>query len=362
MSYTRKAIQDMKGYSYGEQPKSEAALKLNTNENPYPPSPAVAEALKTFKVDSLRLYPEANCTEFRMLAAKVHGLKPDQVMATNGGDELLRLAVTTFVPQGGALGSTEPTYSLYPVLAAIQEARFIGACLAEGGALAKDFAEQMNEAAVQLAFLVNPHAPSGYLTETAELKRIADKLDGILLIDEAYVDFVSPERHYNSLSLLESCPNVLILRTLSKGYALAGLRFGYALGASSLIAPMMEKTRDSYNLDSIAQTLSCAAFRDQAYTSALCLKIRLERSKMTQALRKRGWHVNASEANFILAKPPGLTASSAQYYFKALRKQNIFVRYFKGSLANALRISIGTDTQNKRFLAAIDQIAANSQI
>lgn len=359
MSYARPSIQRLQGYAYGEQPQQAGFIKLNTNENPYPPSPAVATAMASFNSDALRLYPDAVSAEFCALAASLHGVSKEHIMATNGGDELLRLAVTTFVSPGGNMGGTLPCYSLYPVLAAIQDANFIQAPYPKDRQSIDDFATQMNDANVQLTCLVNPHAPSGYLLKTTALNQLAEALEGVLLLDEAYVDFVDPKQQHNSIILLEKNDNILILRSLSKGYSLAGLRFGYAIAAAELVQPMVEKTKDSYNLGSIAQLLACAALKDQAYARNCWKIVRLERNRLTNALRTRGWRVADSEANFIFAGCADQKPTTANAIFTELRKQAILVRYFdQEGMADHLRITIGSYEQNNALLAALDQISS----
>lgn len=358
MSYTRASIRRMQGYQYGEQPKETGIIKLNTNENPYPPSPAVSAALQKFDVATLRLYPDARCSDFCRMAAELHGLMPEQVMATNGGDELLRLAVNTFVAPGAAVGTTEPSYSLYRVLAAVQAASFITIPLGADYGLPKDAAAQLNAAQVQLTCLVNPHAPSGKLTEVGRLRQLATELQGVLLIDEAYADFISPARQYDSIALLKDHDNVLILRSLSKGYSLAGLRFGYALGSANLIQPMLHKTKDSYNLDAIAQALACAAIADQSYAASRWQQVRAQRQRLAEELTARGWHVVESQANFLLAANAKGDADT-ELVFTRLKAAGILVRYFKEPrLARCLRISVGSEADNNRLLQALDEITA----
>ena len=355
--YERKAIALMQGYRYGEQPQTDAITKLNTNENPYPPSPKVAAALRDFDVAGLRRYPEATSRAFRVAAARLHHLQSEQIIATNGGDELLRLAVTTFVPPQGVIGSTSPSYSLYPVLAAVQEACLITEPIGPDYQLNEKLVMRMNAAKASLLLLVNPHSPSGCLTKVSTLDRIASAFEGVLLLDEAYVDFVNPAANYNALSLLKKHDNLLILRTLSKGYGLAGLRFAYGLGAPELIQPMMEKTKDSYNLDSLSQSLAEQALQDQNYSARVWAQVRAERSRVTKSLRILGWTVPDSEANFVLARCPERQAAAAHRHFKALKARHILVRYFQSpELADTLRITLGRPSENDLLMAALAEI------
>ncbi|MEC7990495.1 MAG: aminotransferase class I/II-fold pyridoxal phosphate-dependent enzyme, partial [Pseudomonadota bacterium] len=186
--YQRPNIQRMQGYRWGEQPQDDQCIKLNTNENPYPPSPAVAQALAEFSSASLRTYPQPTADELREQIAKLHNLDKEHVVMTHAGDEALRLAITTFVDPGAAFASADPSYSLYPVLAQVQDARIVSIELNADWSLPRDFAAQVNAANAQLTCLVNPHAPSGQLTASAQLHEVADNINGVLLIDEAYAD------------------------------------------------------------------------------------------------------------------------------------------------------------------------------
>src|SRR5262245_23060711 len=193
MGYERKRIAEMHGYVPGKQPASSETIKLNTNENPYPPAPAVLQALTAIAPDSLRRYPPPSADALRARAAQVHGVAAENVVAVNGGDELLRLALTTFVEPGAPIGVVEPSYSLYPVLAEIHGSPLVRVPLEADWSLPEDLGPRMQRAGVRLLMLVNPHAPSGHLTEVARLSQLARELSAVLLLDEAYVDFVDPE-------------------------------------------------------------------------------------------------------------------------------------------------------------------------
>ncbi len=251
---------------------------------------------------------------------------------------------------------TDPTYSLYPVLAKIQDVEVVQLPMTEDYGLTSSFASQANESGAKMTFVVNPHAPSGRLISTQEIAELAHQLDSLLLVDEAYVDFISPEHEYNCLQLAKQLENVIFLRTLSKGYGLAGLRFGYGIGHESVIEPMVTKTRDSYNLDAISQQIATAAIRDQAYAKDCWRKVRENRAELTNELINRGFSVPPSEANFLFAQVPE-DALSASDLYQRLKDSNIFVRYFPAAgLDNKLRISVGTIEENTRLLEAIDQI------
>lgn len=362
MSYERPNIRDMEGYTWGEQPAQQKVVKLNTNENPYPPSGAVAQALSQFCVEDLRRYPQPFANTFRDMAAAAHGVTRDNIIATNGGDELLRLAITTFVDAGDTLGMAEPSYSLYPVLAAIQGCKVFRVPLCEDWGLPEDYASRLNEANVKLAFVVNPHAPTGKILGIERLRAIATHFKGVLVIDEAYVDFIDPALGYDAVPLITEFDNVLLLRTMSKGYSLAGLRFAYGIGSASLLAPMLYKTRDSYNTDALSQVLATAALgaRDEAAES--WLKVRTERKLVAAQLDALGFSTMNSQSNFLLATVPqtGLEAADAQLLAQrlcqALKDDNILVRYFdQARLRDKLRITIGTPQENSILLACLSK-------
>ncbi len=357
MTYERKNIAATSGYVPGEQPDAPGVVKLNTNENPYPPTDEVMNALRAIDSEALRKYPNPTAEPFRKTAAQLHGLDPSNVIATNGGDELLRLAITTFVEPGAAIGTAEPSYSLYPVLAEVHDSPIHRVPLNDDWSLPDDFATRMNDAGAQLTFVVNPHAPSGSLRNVDVLAAIAGQLDGVLLIDEAYVDFVDPARQYDATTLVRERDNVLILRTLSKGYSLAGLRFGYGLGAASLIGPMLTKTRDSYNTDVVAQTLATAALSSRSEAAKTWTAVRNERDRLSTALREMGMNVPDSQSNFVLAAAPETLAGGARAIYESLKTQNIFVRYFdRDRLRDRLRITIGTPEQNNALLDALREL------
>lgn len=354
-TFVRPTIERAGGYVPGEQPDAADVIKLNTNENPYPPAPAVNETLQSFDINRLRRYPQPTALDFRQIAARIHGVSPDAILATNGGDELLRLAISTFVEPGQRIGYANPSYSLYPVLAELHGAEVFDVDLNDDWSLPADFAQQMNAADVKVTFLVNPHAPSGRLLPPAEVAELAQALDGVLFLDEAYVDFVSPELGHSAVHLVEDFDNVLILRTLSKGYSLAGLRFGYGIGALSLIEPMQTKTKDSYNKDALGQALASAALEAQDYAQQTWRKVRQERVRLTNELTARGFDVGESHSNFVLATLDRTSNHRASALYEGLKARNILVRYFSDKrLENSLRISVGTPDENDALLHALD--------
>lgn len=356
MSYERESIRRMHGYQWGEQPQGGDAVKLNTNENPYPPSPKVQEALAQLDAAVLRTYPRPTADPLRDHLALMHGLSRDHVLVTHGGDEGLRLAMTTFVDPGTAFGMAEPSYSLYPVLAQIQDARIVTVDLTDDWQPPQDLAARLNEAGARLTCLVNPHAPSGTLTDVGRIAEIAHALDGVLLVDEAYVDFVDPALGHDLTPLLRELPNLLLLRTFSKGYSLAGLRLGYLLGAPELIAPMLTKTRDSYNVDAISQALGEAAVRDRAYAEQTWTRVRDSRRALRDGLAQLGLVAPDSQTNFLLAQVPAGSRLSARELYELLKARRILVRWFDAPrLRDRLRITVGTAEQNQQLVAALQE-------
>jgi histidinol-phosphate aminotransferase len=358
MIYERTHLKAMHGYTPGLQPEL-PVIKLNTNENPYPPGPSVVQALSTFSVDMLQRYPDPLASAFRTRVADLHRLSPQNVIATNGGDELLRLALTTFLDSGKPLGLLTPSYSLYAVLAAIHDSPIAGIPLGDGWSVPDNAAEQWNAAGAPLAIITNPHAPSGTLISATELGKLACMFRGVLLVDEAYIDFVDPKIGHDTSALVKAHPNVLLLRTLSKGYSLAGLRLAYGLGASELIAPMLSKTKDSYNVDAIAQVIGVAALRDVQSAAESWEAVRHEREVLNLALTAIGFTCSPSQANFLLATVPASGRwPRAEKLYRSLITQRIYVRWFdEKGLRNKLRITIGTPDEIEHLVKALRLIA-----
>jgi len=339
----RTSVQELKAYTPGEQPKVAGLVKLNTNENPYPPSPAVARALADFAADSLRLYPDPVCAALRGRIAELGGVAAENVFVGNGSDEVLRLATRAFTPPGGAVATFEPSYSLYPVLAAAEELGCRTVPLAEGFG----WAEPPADLDARLFFLANPNAPTGVFQPVETVRDFCRRFKGVVLVDEAYVDFSGGR---DCLALAKELPNVLVCRTLSKSYSLAGLRLGWAIGPAELIAALY-KLKDSYNVDRLAQAVALAALGDVPWMQANAARIAATRDRVAAELEKRGFRVVPSAANFLFVEPPA--GQSAADLFAALRERKILVRYFPGGRTdNFLRVSIGTDAQMEAFLAA----------
>ena len=345
MGYFRKNVEKAKGYEPGFQPKQTDVIKLNTNENPYPPSPTVMKVLAEFDPEQLRRYPDPIGNQFRQAAAEVNGVPFDNIMCCNGADELLTIALRAFCDENRPVAYPVPTYSLYPVLANLQNCRAVEVPFDSEFNLPAKLAG----AGANLTIVCNPNAPNGSFIRVDELASLADELAGILLIDEAYVDFAEN----NCTALVKDFKNVIILRSMSKGYSLAGLRFGYAIAQPALIAGLL-KVKDSYNVDAVAIAAATAAIKDRQYFKENIEKIKAERSRLTEQLRALGFDVPDSSSNYVLAKCKNCKAAEV---YEKLTKRNIYVRYFDyPQLKDKLRIAIGTPKQNDKLLYALKEI------
>jgi histidinol-phosphate aminotransferase len=336
----RAYLQKMSVYVPGEQPANLEVIKLNTNENPYPPSPAVLRALKRIDGDSLRRYPDPECKSLRTIIARLHKCSIKQVFVGNGSDEILALCSRAFVEDNDTIAFFEPSYSLYPVLARIRNVkrRVIR--------LDRSFQWRTPDCDAALFYLTNPNAPTGILYPKKEVAQFCRRFKGVVVLDEAYVDFARA----NCIDLALKLKNTLVARTLSKSYSLAGLRVGYAIGPRELIGALY-KVKDSYNVDKIAQSLAAAAIEDQAYMRANVRRIVAARQKLVRALAAMNFVVLPSDANFVFAKPTGI---SAEILYRQLRKHNILVRYFAAAQTrDFVRITVGTNGQIDQLLKAI---------
>lgn len=341
-------IASMAGYTPGEQPRSRRVVKLNTNENPYPPSPKVAEALARFDAASLRRYPDPLATALRERIAEIHGTTPSRVFVGNGSDEVLALAARCFVRRGGAIGAFAPTYSLYPVLAEIRDVAYRETPLAE------DFSwrqPQFDGPAPDLFFLTNPNAPTGVAYPVETVRDFARSFDGTVLVDEAYADFAGAD--CMALATAADNKNVIVSRTLSKSFSLAGLRLGYCIGPEALVEAMF-KAKDSYNVDGVAQALALAALDDLDWMRRNAEKIRAGRAWLSDALARLGWRLTPSRTNFVFARPPDGNAAAIA---AALKAGGIYVRHFNiPGISDWLRITVGTPEENHALLEALGGI------
>jgi histidinol-phosphate aminotransferase len=350
--FVRPTVRDMTGYMPGEQPSpGERIVKLNTNENPYPPSERVMQALAAVGGETLRRYPNPTADLFRDAAAKLHGVTRDNVIAGNGSDDILTIATRCFIPPGGMLAFPEPTYSLYTVLARLEEAKPLALPWDRDWSLP---VEALAASGASAIYLANPNAPSGTFVSPLKIAELARNFPGLLLVDEAYVDFADD----NCLSLVEQFPNLVISRTLSKAYSLAGLRFGYAIAQPAVIEQMM-KVKDSYNCDALSIVAATAALEDQVYARGTWANIKAERTRVTAELTGLGWDVLPSQANFVLATVP---SGRGEEMYLGLKEQGILVRYFDlPGLQDKLRITIGHSHENNALLAGIKMLTASEK-
>lgn len=346
MSYLRKNIAEMAGYVPGFQPPDEDLwVKLNTNENPYPPSPQVIRAIKAATGNDLRKYPDAPSRAGREAAAELYGYPLEWVIMANGSDELLNNLIRACVGEGEEIAYLHPSYSYYSTLADIQDAQIKTFALMENGEIA-DFPERYTG---KLFFLTNPNAPLGLRWETEEVAALADRCEGLLVVDEAYADFAEG----NCLELVKQKPNVVITRTLSKSYSLAGMRLGLAIARPEIIAAL-DKIRDHYNLDRLAQVAVAAALIDQDYFQSCVNRICETRNWFCAELRQLGYQVIPSSTNYLFAAPAD---RNGKRVYDALFERKILVRYFSDpALSHGLRISIGTREEMERTLVALSEI------
>jgi histidinol-phosphate aminotransferase len=335
----------MAGYTPGEQVNWPNVVKLNTNENPYPPSPRVVEAIqKALTANSLRKYPQPFGDEFRNAASEVLKVDPDSILIGNGSDDLLTILTRTFVPEGGRIVSLTPSYSLYKSLAEIQGAAFETVPFQADWSLPSPWPKP----GANLTFLPNPNSPSGTALPLAAVEQFAVEVDGPVVLDEAYADFCD----WNGLSLPVKNPNVVVTRSFSKYYALAGIRFGFAVADPALVREF-GKVKDSYNCDVLSLSAATAAIRDQAYYAGLRAKILATRERLSAALAGLGFTVTPSRANFVWCR----REKHVKPVYEALKAAGILVRYMNyAGYGDGLRITVGTDEEIDRLLAELKRI------
>ena len=348
--YWSAIVKSIKPYVPGEQPKNRKYIKLNTNENPYPPSPKAIEAIRRAADDTLRLYPDPSCDELRDTIAAQFGLKRENVFIGNGSDELLAFAFPAFFePSGNPILFADVTYSFYPVYAEFFKTPYqlievdgnfdvpVNGYFQENGGI----------------LIANPNAPTGKGMELSVIEKILQgNPKSVVILDEAYIDFGGA----SAVSLIGRYPNLLVIRTLSKSYSLAGLRVGFAMGSADLIEGItrVKDSFNSYTVDRLAQAGAREAIKDDAYFQETRRKIMQTRERVTERLLAAGFNVLPSQANFIFVshdKCPG------RFLFQTLREKGILVRYFnKPKIDNYLRVTIGTDEEMDRFLEIITGI------
>jgi len=346
--YFRPNVAALAGYVPGEQPEDEGKIKLNTNENPYPPSPKVFSALREAINPSLRLYPEPLADGLRRAAAKIYGVQRENILAGNGSDEILSILLRSFVGAKDRVAFPVPTYSLYETLVAIQEGELVRIDYPADFTIPAQLSAQ--EAA--LTFLCNPNSPSGTLVPLREIERLARALTGVVVVDEAYIDFAGNEAA-SAIPLVQRLPNLIVLRTFSKSFSLAGMRIGLAFACEDLIAGMM-KVKDSYNLNRLSAVAAIAALSDIPWMKRNVRRIQRSRERLSGSLKQLGYEVYPSQANFVMAKVRG---GNERTTYEALKARNIFVRYFDTpGLQDSLRISIGTPDEMKTLVHEMARI------
>ena len=348
----RRDIAALAGYVPGEQPQGGKWIKLNTNENPYAPSPAVARALAaTAAGRTLAKYPDPVATVFRMRAAEVLGVDPDWILCGNGSDDLLTILVRTFVGAGECLRMPYPSYILYRTLAGIQGAECEEFHYGRDWSLADGFAaaQTPSGADVKLAIIANPNSPSGTLLPPARIRELADRLPCALVVDEAYGDFADT----HCLDLVKENERVIVTRSFSKSYALAGLRFGFAVAQPHVVEQLL-KVKDSYNCDALSIAAATAAIDDQAWLADNRAKIIATRRRLTDALQGLGYDAVESQANFVWCTHP---ERPHRPVYESLKKQGILIRYMNyAGWGDGLRITVGTDDEIDAFLTCLKTI------
>jgi histidinol-phosphate aminotransferase len=344
----------MSPYVPGEQPQGGGWVKLNTNENPYPPSLRSLEAIRVALVNegaALRLYPSPDSAPLREAVARFHGFEAAHVVAGNGSDDILNLLIRAYAGPGRPIGMLNPSYSLYPVLAAAQHAEVIKVEVTDTLGVDVDAVAKSGAA---IFFLTNPNAPLGVAFATDVVRSLAKSFPGLLVVDEAYAAFADAD----CVALVREFPNVVVTRTMSKAHALAGLRVGYAL-CPPAVAEVLHRVRDSYNVDRLAQVAAAAALDDREWLDVTVAQVRATRDRLASALRKLGWQVNPAAGNFVLAAPVSSTrpasVETAAHCFEFLRARKILVRRFPNHrlTEKSLRISVGTEQETDVFLQAV---------
>ena len=332
-------------YTAGEQPKRENIIKLNTNENPYPPSRKAVEVLQAFDKDRLRLYPNAGSDPVCEAAAKLHGVTPQQIFCGNGSDEVLAIAFQAFFD--GDLVFPDITYSFYPVWADLYGIDY------ETAPLTEEYTIPVSKLKGKKNIIFpNPNAPTSIALTRSEVEEIVKSAKGVVVVDEAYADFSD----CSVIDLTQKYDNLLVVRTLSKSHALAGLRVGYAVGNAGLIQALncIKDSFNSYPLDALAQAAATAALLDQGYTSMIVEKIKASRDKLALQLTRLGFRVLPAQANFVFCRPEN---GDAQELLQQLRERGIYVRWFSGErVREFLRITVGTEQQNEALVLALKEI------
>ncbi len=356
-SVFRPAIERMAGYIPGEQPQDGGWVKLNTNENPYPPSPRVVDAIRRAAEGRLNVYPDPSATGFRKVAAKLFNVDPDWILPANGSDENLTIITRSFCDADQSVAYPYPSYVLYESLAQIQGSHVVRL------RLNSQWQWDANEAAelrkkIRIFYVPNPNSPTGTLWTAAQLSKLLPDR-GVLVLDEAYGDFCQKPHRGELLRNDLFDGRMIVTRTLSKSYSLAGIRFGFAVAHPDLISGML-KVKDSYNCDAVAIAAATAALEDQDWMLQNRAKILATRERLASGLPAFGFHVHPSEANFLWTSHA--TGKHRELY-EQLKDRKILVRYMRfldalpnGETLDGLRITIGTDAEIDRVLEVMDDV------
>ena len=340
----RPNIATMSGYTPGEQPQAGKFIKLNTNENPYPPSPKVAQAIQAALEQGLVKYPDPVGDAFRRRAAEVLGVEPDWILCGNGSDDILTILTRAYVGEGDLLRLPYPSYILYRTLAEIQGADCDEVRFKDDWSLPDAFRAPAER--LKLVFLPNPNSPTGTVIAPSEVLQIAESLPCPLLVDEAYGDFAE----VNCIDLVRENEKVMVSRTLSKSYGLAGLRFGFLVAQPQIISELM-KVKDSYNCDALSIAGATAAIDDQAWFVANRSKVIATRERMTSDLEQLGFSVIPSQSNFVWCTHP---SRPVQPLYEELKNNRVLIRYMNyPEWCDGLRISVGTEEQIDTCIALL---------
>lgn len=347
MQFVRPEVQEMAGYAPGEQPQVGKFIKLNTNENPYPPSPNVIRAIQEAAANNLVRYPDPMGNAFRRRAAEVLGVESDWILCGNGSDDILTIVTRTFVGSGQKLRLAYPSYVLYKTLAQIQGASSDEIHFQPDWSLGDNFAAATDD--LKVVYLPNPNSPSGTMISKERILELAEALPCPLLVDEAYADFAE----FNCVDLVAQNEKIMVSRTLSKSYALAGLRFGFLIAQPQIIE-QLAKVKDSYNCDALSIAGATAAIDDQAWLADNVAKVKASRNKLWQQMTDLGFSAQPSQANFVWCPHPQL---SLEPIYQQLKQSRILVRYMNyPNWGEGLRISVGTDEQNDACVAMIKSL------
>ncbi|MED4532605.1 histidinol-phosphate transaminase [Metabacillus fastidiosus] len=337
-------IKQIKPYVSGIQPATgNNVIQLNLNENPYAPSPNVLNVFRTIKEESLRLYPNSQCDELRRALAGKYDVKKEQTFCGNGSSEIISLLFTVFLDRGHQIAIPDPSFALYYSIAAVHQVECLKIPVRYNFSIDTD---ALITAEAKAIVLVNPNAPTGLLLPPQEVERIAKHFSGLVIVDEAYIDFA--EADSSIVPLIKKYKNLIVLRTFSKAYSLCGVRVGYCFADEALISAL-EKGKNLYNVNFISQQLALAALLDEKHLKTTTNAVKRTRDDFIKNIRKLGFNVIQSQTNFVLCSPPAhLGRDRARKLYNQLLEKNIYVRYFEDTLLyDKLRISIGTEEEMK---------------